>query len=105
VVDGDPVQFRYRVVSVGGDFGYFNMNLASGGIIFNVGEQSEVPAEFPFDSGWVLVTGNVSGSGTVTSLTLSSGAQSDGVAGTVYFDSVYVAESPGVTFGLTRNVA
>jgi hypothetical protein len=94
--DNDPAQFRYRVIATTGDFGYFNMSLtASGDVTLNVSEQSETPIEFPFDSGWQIVSGTISGTGTITGLTLTAGAQSDGVQATIYFDSVYVAESPG----------
>ena len=97
--DNDPVQFRYRVTSNSGDFGYFNITLTGTGTgaSFTVTEQSEIPIAFPFDSGWILVQGNVTGSGTITALSFSAGPQSDGVAGTIAFDAIYVAESPPAT--------
>jgi hypothetical protein len=91
----DPFSFRVRVINDdgSGDSGDVTVSLTANGT-YQVSDQFSIVSGVPFDSGWVYLSDVFPGSDTITDLAFAATASEPGVLFAVYFDSVYVAESP-----------
>ena len=105
VVEDDPVSFRARIVAEEGDLGNVTVKLEAFDTGLDLADLSAVRSitEFPYDSGWFIVSGTLGGSGTVDTLQFTATSTSDGMNYDCYLDTVFVAESEGIDYALTRS--
>lgn len=104
-LEDDPVSFRCRIVAEEGDVGTVTVRLTvedTGADIATIDTTRDIDA-FPYDSGWFIVSGTFDSSGDVDTISFAATASGDGMVYDCYFDTVFVAESEGIDYDLTRS--
>lgn len=106
VIAGQPLSFRVRVIAgAEDDTGSIVCTLtASDGVgPLGVATNTITIPSLPYDSNWQIISGVFTGSSTVTQLAVTFSPSVETLEAIQRLDNVYVAESEGINYTLTRS--